>query len=205
MKTIKNRVEKTLKIKGSKFIGICFPCRSVSDFKYTLLELQRDHQKASHHCYAYFIKKDKKFLDDGEPKGTAGMPILKKIEENELIDVGVVVIRYFGGVLLGKGGLQRAYGQAADICLKAAKKTQRLVEIDLRFKWKDMNHVMTKLKRFESADIIYQIENLNCYIRLDIGEDDYWLLEKELDGRCIIGVYKKGFLSGGETKEDSAI
>ncbi len=205
MKTIKGRVEKTLKIKGSRFIGICFPCRSVGDFKYALSEIKQHHQKASHHCYGYFIKKEKKCSDDGEPKGTAGAPILKKINNYNLVDIGIIVVRYFGGVLLGKGGLQRAYGEAADLCLQKAGQVQRLVEIDLRFDWKHMNHVMTKLKRFESVEIIYLIEDLKCYIRLDIGEDDYWLLQEELDNRCIIGVYKKGFLSGGETNGDFSI
>ena len=96
-------------IKNSKFIGIIIPIESKDDIKNNLNKLKEEYRNATHYCYAFTFLNDKGFSDDGEPNKTAGIPILNVIEGNDLVNVLVVVIRYFGGIKLGPGGLIRAY------------------------------------------------------------------------------------------------
>jgi len=108
--------------KGSKFIGIVFPVSTEADFKNTLKEIQSKYKGARHYCYAYSIMKGNETIhrssDDGEPSGTAGKPILNQLISSQITNAGIVVVRYFGGVLLGTSGLVRAYRQAAQEALK---------------------------------------------------------------------------------------
>lgn len=96
-------------IKNSKFIGIIIPIESKDDIKNSLNKLKDEYRNATHYCYAFTLINDKGFSDDGEPNKTAGIPILNVIEGNDLVNVLIVVIRYFGGIKLGPGGLIRAY------------------------------------------------------------------------------------------------
>ena len=96
-------------IKNSKFIGIIIPIESKDDIKNNLNKLKEEYRNATHYCYAFTFLNDKGFSDDGEPNKTAGIPILNVIEGNDLVNVLVVAIRYFGGIKLGPGGLIRAY------------------------------------------------------------------------------------------------
>ena len=110
-----------LEIKKSKFIGYAYKISSVSDVKNTLEKLKKEHKKATHICYAYkLIGEDysEKAFDDGEPNGTAGKPILNVINKKNLSNILVVVVRYFGGIKLGAGGLLRAYSKTASETLK---------------------------------------------------------------------------------------
>ena len=100
-------------IKNSKFIGIIIPIESKDDIKNSLNKLKDEYRNATHYCYAFTLINDKGFSDDGEPNKTAGIPILNVIEGNDLVNVLVVVIRYFGGIKLGPGGLIRAYSNTA--------------------------------------------------------------------------------------------
>lgn len=109
--------------KRSRFIGYCKPVSSEQEAIDFINEKRQEHWNATHNVYAYSLREGniKRYSDDGEPSGTAGMPCLDVILKNEIFDVCVVVTRYFGGVLLGTGGLVRAYSQGTKIALDAAK------------------------------------------------------------------------------------
>ena len=111
MKSIINKEIDEITIKNSKFIGIIMPIESKDDVKNNLNKLKEEYKNATHYCYAFNLINDKGFSDDGEPNKTAGIPILNVIEGNNLVNVLVVVIRYFGGFKLGPGGLIRVYSQ----------------------------------------------------------------------------------------------
>ncbi len=109
MKTITNKEIYETTIKNSKFIGVIVPIESINDVKDNLIKIKEEYKNATHYCYAFKLINDKGFSDDREPNKTAGIPILNVIEGNNLINVLVIVIRYFGGIKLGPGGLIRAY------------------------------------------------------------------------------------------------
>ncbi len=109
-----------------------FPSHRVDEFKHRLEEVKKEHPKATHHCFAYRIGTDKNIYrvsDDGEPSGTAGKPILGQIDSKELTNVLIVVVRYFGGTLLGVPGLINAYKSAASMVLQVMPATQRFIEV----------------------------------------------------------------------------
>jgi len=105
--------------KKSRFIGCVKVINSEEEAKAFIAEITKEYKKARHIVYAYVLPNIEKFNDDGEPRGTAGMPLLNAIKRRTLSGVVVVVVRYFGGILLGKGGLMRAYGKAAGQALDA--------------------------------------------------------------------------------------
>lgn len=106
--------------KKSRFFGYLLPCEKVEEVENALKILWKEHKKATHICYAYSFSQpfEEKCCDDGEPKGTAGQPILSVIKKKKLQNVAVVVVRYFGGIKLGAGGLVRAYTKSASEALK---------------------------------------------------------------------------------------
>lgn len=108
--------------KKSRFIGYSISANNLDEIKKFLDDLAKEHKKARHICYAYVLDGLEKCSDDGEPRGTAGLPLLNSIKRRELTNICVAVVRYFGGVLLGKGGLMRAYGKAAGRELDAIEK-----------------------------------------------------------------------------------
>ena len=109
MKTIKESFEKEIVIQKSRFIGIIRPLKSKEDVKIVLADIQKKYPKATHYCYGYIFEGAQKSNDDGEPSGTAGRPILETMIRNDLFNCIIVVVRYFGGIKLGAGGLLRAY------------------------------------------------------------------------------------------------
>lgn len=119
----KQTIEDT--IKKSRFIGLIIPCSSEQDVTMNLKNLHIEHPNATHIAYAYRLKTDQgliyRFHDAGEPAGTAGKPIYQHLEGKELINVLIAVIRYFGGIKLGAGGLTRAYGTTAKLAIEAAE------------------------------------------------------------------------------------
>ncbi len=108
----------TLVIKNSKFIGVSFQVHSLEDINNCLLRIKEMYKDATHYCYAYILDGSIKCSDDGEPSGTAGMPILDVLKKNDLNHVLVIVVRYFGKVKLGAGGLVRAYSNCTSLCIK---------------------------------------------------------------------------------------
>jgi uncharacterized YigZ family protein len=122
-KTVKEFSRGEFVEKRSRFIGWAKPVKTEAEALDFINKIKKEHWDARHNCYAYTLREDsvKRYSDDGEPQGTAGVPMLDVLTKNEIEDVVVVVTRYFGGVLLGTGGLVRAYSKAAKIALDAAK------------------------------------------------------------------------------------
>ncbi|MBC7872711.1 MAG: YigZ family protein [Ferruginibacter sp.] len=152
--TIENPSVAEYKDRGSKFIACAFPVADVTEFKHRLSELKKQHPKAAHHCFAYRVGLEGtiyRVSDDGEPSGSAGRPILGQIDSKQLTNVLVIVVRYFGGTLLGVPGLISAYKTAAALALQAANIVQKpvLSHYRLQFDFTQMNDVMKIVKQFD--------------------------------------------------------
>ena len=160
------------KDRGSKFIAYAYPIATVDDFKQYLQALKKEHPKAVHHCFAYRIGTDGNTFrqsDDGEPSGSAGKPILGQIDSKELTDTAVIVVRYWGGTLLGVPGLINAYKTATALALQVTPIVQKQVEqkYHLQFDYTQMNEVMMILKQY-NCTILAQEAQLFCSITTGI-------------------------------------
>lgn len=113
MKTVKENIENEIIINKSRFITLLIKINNIDEIEKNLQEIKKTYKDATHYCYAYIIGNKEKCSDNGEPSGTAGMPILNVLKQNDLTNILCVVIRYFGGIKLGAGGLIRAYSTSA--------------------------------------------------------------------------------------------
>jgi uncharacterized YigZ family protein len=169
--TIDYAVENILfKEKNSKFIGYAFPITSENEVKTHIENLKKDHFSARHWCYAYQIGTENiKFRanDDGEPSNSAGMPIYGQIQSFDITNVLIVVVRYFGGVKLGVGGLISAYKTTAQLTLEEADIVEKTIDkhFKITFDYKNMNKVMRIIKE-KNIDIVNQKMELNCEIEI---------------------------------------
>ena len=147
MRTIKNNTINEIIIKNSRFICLLIKINSV-DINNILDKIKSDYPKATHYCYAYLYNDIQRFNDDGEPGGTAGMPILNVLLKEELSNVLCVVIRYFGGIKLGAGGLVRAYTKSVTECLKVTDlmDLEEGYKVRLKFNYNDEKQVKYLLK-----------------------------------------------------------
>ena len=121
--TVRGKASDEVTIQKSRFIGYVSPCMSENDALAFIRELREKHHDARHHCYAYIIGQNSgimRYSDDGEPGGTAGLPMMDLLKNQKIVNCCVVVVRYFGGILLGTGGLVRAYSQGCRLALEAA-------------------------------------------------------------------------------------
>ena len=164
--SISNPCEGLYKDKGSKFIGYAFPVSSEEEIKTHLAALRREHHSARHHCFAYRLGADKltyRVNDDGEPSSTAGKPILGQIQSKDLTDILIVVVRYFGGTLLGVSGLINAYKQAAADTIAQSVIIEKIVKekFEIKFDYLQMNQVM-KIIKDENLEIQLQNFELSC-------------------------------------------
>jgi uncharacterized YigZ family protein len=170
-KTIEISVENILyKEKNSKFFGFAFPVTSEIEVKTYLENLKTEHFSARHWCYAYQIGTEIiKFRanDDGEPSNSAGMPIYGQIQSFDITNVLVVVVRYFGGVKLGIGGLISAYKTSAQLTLNEANIIEKTIDkqFKITFDYKNMNKVMRIIKE-KNIQIVHQKMELNCEIQI---------------------------------------
>ena len=184
MKTIKSNIENEIEIKKSKFIAKIYKTEK-EEILNILEKIKKEHPKATHYCYAYNSKNYKKSSDDNEPTGTAGKPILNVLEKEELENILVVIIRYFGGIKLGAGGLIRAYTKATTEALKKAiyQEVQEAYKVRIQFPYseeKNINYLIQEkniLKKEFQENIIYEciieknkINNLSTY-NYEILED----------------------------------
>ena len=170
--TVEKAAIAEFKDRGSKFIAYSFPIRNTTDFKKNLQEIKKEHPKASHHCFAYRLGTDGnnfRVSDDGEPSNTAGKPILGQINSKKLTDILIVVVRYFGGILLGVPGLINAYKTSAALVLQCTHVVQKAVQINygLQFNYTEMNEVMRILKQF-NCTILKNEMQLFCSIETGI-------------------------------------
>ncbi|MCM5663785.1 IMPACT family protein [Galbibacter mesophilus] len=166
--------EVLFKDKGSKFFGYAFPIESEEDAKNYLEEIKNKHNSARHHCYAWQLGFEKDNIlfranDDGEPSNSAGMPIYGQIQSFDITDVLIVVVRYFGGVKLGVGGLINAYKTAAQMSLEASEIIEKTVDTHflISFEYKHMNNVMRIIKE-RNLQLVDQTMNLSCEITVSI-------------------------------------
>ena len=170
-KTIVEPSEEILfKDKNSKFFGYAFPIVNEEDVKWQLEQLKKQHFSARHWCYAYQLGTEKisfRANDDGEPNNSAGMPIYGQIQSFEVTNVLIVVVRYFGGVKLGVGGLIAAYKTAAQMALENAEIIEKTIDVffQLTFDYKNMNKVMRVIKE-KNLEIVAQKMEMNCEILL---------------------------------------
>lgn len=176
-KTIKNNEIIEIEEKRSKFIASIFYVETIEEVENTIKQVKKKYYDAKHNCYAYIINEKgnilKRFSDDGEPSGTAGSPILNTIEKNNLYNVLIIVTRYFGGILLGTGGLVRAYTEAAIKSIEKAGIVEQELgyEIEIAMTYQDFE----KLKYYcnknniDITNIEYK-ENIICKIELTNDE-----------------------------------
>ena len=171
-KTIEGQSEAIYTEKRSKFIAIAIPVRTLTEVKAHLEEYQKKYYDARHVCYAYMLGAERKEFranDNGEPSCTAGKPILGQINSNELTDILIIVVRYFGGIKLGTSGLIVAYRTAAAQAIAEATIIEKTVDQDVKivFEYPFMNDVMRIVKE-ETPEILEQSYDMDCIMRLRI-------------------------------------
>ena len=128
MYTIKKDINHELIIKKSRFICYLYKVNNLDDINNYLKDIKEEHKTAKHHCYAYILDNNKKATDDKEPSGTAGIPMLNLLEQKELNHVLAIVVRYFGGIKLGTGGLFRAYSTVLKEAVELADKEEEITK-----------------------------------------------------------------------------
>jgi len=176
-KTITKASKEVLfKDKNSKFFGYAFPVLSEDDVKSKLELLKKQHHTARHWCYAYQIGTEDlsyRANDDGEPNNSAGMPIYGQIQSFDVTNVLVVVVRYFGGVKLGVGGLINAYKTAAQLALESSKIVTKTINKTylIKFDYKNMNKVMRIIKE-KQLKIVDQNLELDCQIQISVRKKE---------------------------------
>lgn len=164
MFTVENNVSNEIIINKSRFITFIYKVNSVNMVNEIINDLKKEYNDATHHCYAYKLGNIKRFNDDGEPAHTAGMPILNVIESKSLDNILIVVIRYFGGIKLGTGGLVRAYSNSASTAISKAKiiKIVNEYKAKIKFDYKNINDVNYILKNYKitykefDKEVIYE-------------------------------------------------
>lgn len=183
-KTISEPSEGLFKDKGSKFISFAYPVTSEDEIREIVQSIKKEHHSARHHCYAWRLGHEKlqfRANDDGEPSSTAGKPILGQIQSFELTNILIVVVRYFGGTLLGVSGLINAYRNAALDAINQAEIIERLVEkhLVIEFGYGAMNEVMKIFKDEKLPQIDPQFD-LKCRIETQIRLSDLSRIEEGL-------------------------
>ena len=169
-RTLAGPSEGIYKEKGSKFLAFAYPVSTLDQVKAHLDQLRKDYFDARHHCYAYILGSRKDAFranDDGEPSGTGGRPIHGQLLSADLTDTLIVVVRYFGGVLLGASGLANAYKTAARDAIDHATIIEKTIDTRyrLRFKYEAMNDVMRLLKDFDLKPMGQQFD-LECSLEV---------------------------------------
>ena len=179
-KTIETTSSAEFKDRGSKFLGYCFPIENKDDVKVSLQSLKDLHPKANHYCYAYRIGFDGNLFrasDAGEPSGTAGRPILGQIDSAEVTNVLIVVVRYFGGTLLGVPGLIQAYKTTAALVLQTIPIVQkeRVEQYVLEFDYTQMNEMQKIVK--QSRGVVVKNESSlfsKLTVKIPVVEQDFF-------------------------------
>ncbi len=191
--TLAKPAETETVIHKSRFIGFAAPVKSAEDALQVLDEIKKNSRDASHHCFAYIIGQNKgiqRYSDDGEPSGTAGKPIIEVMTVKDVVDCIVVVTRYFGGVLLGAGGLTRAYAHSASQALSAAGicTMHETVRLNLQIAyplWDRVEHSLKSLPVIAEETEYVEIVKLSILCRLNDEAQVIEELLKITDGKLI--------------------
>jgi uncharacterized YigZ family protein len=173
--TIEKEAVAEFKDRGSRFIGYACPVKSVEEFKDRLNGIRKEHPKATHHCFAYRLGLDGNVFrvsDDGEPSGSAGRPILGQIDSKGLVNTLVVVVRYFGGTLLGVPGLINAYKSTAALALQMTPLAQKQVEKEyvVQFDYTQVGEIMAVVKQY-NCRVVRQEMQLFCNMTIAIPKN----------------------------------
>lgn len=184
--SVKTVSEGQFKDKGSKFLAFIYPIADENDVKVILKDVKKQYHDARHHCYAYNIGMGNdrfRMNDDGEPSGTAGKPIYGQILSHDMSDILIVVVRYFGGILLGTSGLINAYKNAATDAIQNAEIIQKQVtcQLKLRFSYEQLNLVMRMVKEHK-LQICKQDFTETCNLFLQVRKSKFESLKKIFDG-----------------------
>lgn len=178
--TIAQEAQAEFKDRGSKFIAYAFPITNTDDVKKALAALKKEHPKAVHHCFAYRLGLDGnqfRVSDDGEPAGTAGKPIMGQIDSKQVTNTCIVVVRYFGGTLLGVPGLINAYKTAASLVLQVVPVLQKPVmsKFSIQFDYTQMNDIMLIVKQLNGV-VLRQEQQLFSSMDVEIpkGRIEEW-------------------------------
>ena len=171
-RTIAEPAEGVFRDRGSKFLGYAYPIKSEQEIKELIAHLRAEHSKARHFCWAFRLTPDRSVFrlnDDGEPSGTAGRPILNSLLSTDLTNILIVVVRYFGGTLLGVPGLINAYKSAAQDAIDASKIIEKTINdrYSLQFDYLRLNEVM-KIVKDENLDISDQLFDNDCSMSVSI-------------------------------------
>ncbi|QJD98119.1 YigZ family protein [Mucilaginibacter robiniae] len=183
--TVSQQAEAVFTDRGSKFIAYIFPITNEAEVKPHILQLKALHPKANHHCWALRLSPDRtvfKINDDGEPSGTAGRPILNVLLSKNVTNTLIVVVRYFGGKLLGVPGLINAYKTAAEQALQQAGITEK-VSTDIytiTFDYIQMNEVMRIIKE-ERINVLQQVSDNQCSVKLELRKSSVNQILKRLE------------------------
>lgn len=194
-KTIVKPSEEVLfKDKNSKFFGYAFPVTSEDEIKDHLEEMRKKHHAARHWCYAWQLGREDTHYranDDGEPSNSAGMPIYGQIQSFDVTNVLIIVVRYFGGVKLGVGGLINAYKTAAQMALEASKIVTRTIDhkYEISFDYPEMNKVMRIIKE-NNLNVIDQKLELDCRIYLSVRKKDAGTIFEKFDSTYKVTIKK---------------
>jgi uncharacterized YigZ family protein len=158
LKKVTNSTTDSFREKGSKFIGYLYPVGFIEEFEEKLEEIKSKYPDATHHCYAWRLNpvNIREFAqDDGEPSGTAGLPILNSMKSHKVINGALIVVRYYGGTKLGKSGLIAAYSRAAELCLRKATLTgiQRVENMEINYPYAEQNTIEQLKYRYELKEL----------------------------------------------------
>lgn len=189
MKSIKKQITNEIIINKSKFITIITPIINIDDINITLENIKHTYKDATHYCYAYIINNKEKCSDNGEPSGTAGLPILNVLKQNNLTNILCVVIRYFGGIKLGAGGLIRAYSTSTSEALHKSQIVNLVngYTITIEFPYENLKQIDYLLK-----NITIQKEfQTNITYTFNIQEENFIKIENELSKLSQIKIKKK--------------
>jgi uncharacterized YigZ family protein len=183
--TIAAPAEGVCKDKGSKFLAYAFPVGNEREVKERVAFVKKEHHSARHYCYAYRIGKEGALFranDDGEPSGTAGKPILGQLLSASLTDVLVVVVRYFGGTLLGTSGLIAAYKNATAAAIASAQVVQRTwnTVLTAKFPYAGMNGIMKIVKDEQLLILSQDFDGGHCTIRISVRESKAQSVQEQL-------------------------
>ena len=185
MRTIEKKVENEIIINKSRFITIIYPVNNIDEINIYLNNIKEEYKGATHYCYAYIINNISRCSDDGEPSKTAGYPMLNVITNQNLNNILVICIRYFGGIKLGAGGLVRAYSNSVSECLKSAEVINLVngIEFTFSFNYEDIKQIDYLIK---NCKIINKDYNELITYTIISNKQDFEELKQNLDKYNII-------------------
>ena len=199
-KTARAASETEFTVNKSRFIGRCFPVSSEEEALARLDEIRKLHHDATHNCWAYIIRDGAvRFSDDGEPGGTAGMPIMDTLIRSETLDAIIIVTRYFGGILLGSGGLVRAYSKSASDALSSAGVLQMLPCSEIEFfvdysRYGGIEGFVRSNSTVKNTEFLDNIR-FNCLVPFDDAEGFIAEIIERTDGRSSPKIISEEYLA----------